>query len=297
MGAKLNEKAVVVKFNTSSWGAAIKDEEATAAVREKFGTEDSGYFTKKLMKGAVKKVNSKITKLRKFHNENTVPWDREGGGLLLNTNYFDYVQYMNQGISEFNSTIENEIVSGYEKALEDEKVRHGNLFNPMNYPAKEEIAKRYKIAINFEPVPSVSDFRFDIQSEEVEKIRKEIENRMNDRVKAGMADVWNRLYKIVEHMNFKLKEYSEQEESGVITGKRKKNFHDSTIGNVEELARLLPKLNIAEDEELDNMAKRIIEEITNIEADELRKDSVSREEVIKKTEDVMEAIRRMENYM
>lgn len=290
MGAKLNEKCMVVKFHTSQWGAAVKDYSATEAVKEKFNTEDSGYFTKKLMSGITKKVSSKINKIRKFHNENTVPWDRDGGGLILNKNYFDYIGAMNQEISEFNSLVEGEIINNYNTELESERDRHGNLFDLRNYPLPDELKRKYKIAIEFEPVPSISDFRFDIQSDEVDRIKESIENNLNQKVNAGMKDVWNRLYEIVSHMNSKLKEYSEQDMNGVEEGKRKKHFKDATLENVENLAMLLPKLNITDDPKLEELSKRIIDEITNVEAKELRESKETRDEVQKKTQEILDSM-------
>jgi len=276
MSEKLTEKALLVSLSISQWGARVEDKKATKEVETKFNAKKAGKFYKSLMEESAKEIAKIASRARQYHYENTLPWDK-GRDVLLSENYLDYREKMADFEREMNHKVD-EFVARYEQEIEYEKQRLGGLFNIADYPLPETLRTKYAFSVTPEAIQTADDFRVKLNDEEVDRIKKEITERLENRQKEAMRDVWKRLYDVVSHMAEKIKDKD--------IGKNVA-LHQSLIDNITKLCDMLPKLNLTGDEELDKMAKEIKESITKYPVDDIRDYDNIRKHVISETDKLL----------
>jgi hypothetical protein len=83
-----------------------------------------------------------------------------------------------------------------------------------------------------------------ISSDELERIQQSVEQRVKEAQSLAMNDLWKRVYEKVKHISDKLHD-------------PKAIFRDSMIDNARDLCDLLPRLNFADDPQLEAMRLEI----------------------------------------
>jgi hypothetical protein len=125
------------------------------------------------------------------------------------------------------------------------------------------------------PVPS-TDFRVSIGSDELSRIQQDVERRITEAQSKAMTEVWQRLYDRVKHMAEKLAD-------------PKSIFRDSMIENAREICALLPRLNFADDPNLESMRQQV--EVTLLKHPEaLRNDPDLRRDTAVEAKKIMDAM-------
>ena len=198
---KLQEKAVLIDLNVSMWTAWKYDKKVSDEVSNKHGvSSDVGRYNKATIdRKGIKPIQKVANEARTFHYENTLPWFDSGGRILPTTNYFDYMNKMRTLKDNFDSTvlIFAQEYDGYVKQAKD---RLRDMFNPNDYPVGD-IGDRFRFQVQTLPVPSSKDFRVNISSDEIKKIREEVEDRLKMVQQEAVKDLWNRMYGVVDHMS------------------------------------------------------------------------------------------------
>jgi len=189
----------------------------------------------------------------------------------------DYRDKMVEFEQEMNRKV-NAFITRYEDEIEYEKKRLGDLFNEADYPLPATLREKYAFSITPEPIQTADDFRVKLSDEEVEKIKKDITDRLEDRQKEAMRDVWKRLYDVVKHMADKVKD----KEAG-----KNVALHPTIVENIVDLCDMLPKLNLTGDQELDNMAKEVKQSITKYPVDDIRDYDNIRKHVINEADKLL----------
>ena len=137
------------------------------------------------------------------------------------------------------------------------------MFREEDYPGRNHISRKYGFSTDIEPVPIAADFRVSVSEKDANLIKKELEARVKDREAVAMKDLYLRLNKTIGHFHEKLST------TDAI-------FRDSLVENVVELVNLLPKLNIANDPELEKLRKETQKKICAFSPEQLRGDSEAR---------------------
>lgn len=272
----ISEKAVLVDLDIHQWGARVEDKEATKLVINQAGAQyNSGKFYKKLMDRYTSRISQIAGRARAFHNLNTLPWDRSGRSLLPIKNYFNYVE----GMKRINADLErvvDEFVQNYEEEIEAEKRRLGNLFNPNDYPTAGEIRRKYKLHYIVEPVPE-ADFRVGINQEEVERLKAELEERIKEKTEAAVKELFQRLYAVVSKLAERLKEKQKNPSA---------RLHESLLNNVKALCNILPKLNLTDNKELEELVQKVEKEVLAFSSEDIKEDEVVLNQVMKKADEI-----------
>ena len=245
----LNDKALLVQLSISQWTAAKKDKKVTREVALANNAKTgSGSYNKYLLTmdslGAIKTLVGAVR--TKFYH-NTLPWGIEGSQLLPTSNYLGFVNEYRADKATFDRTVDafvsdymDEVYCGFANTRRD----LGNLFNPNDYPTTEEaIRGKFKMDLAVFPVPS-TDFRVSVGSDEMSRIQQDIEQRVSNAAQTAMQEVWQRLYDKVEHIAKKCAD-------------PKAIFHDTMIENAKEICSLLPRLNFADDPNLERMRQNV----------------------------------------
>ena len=286
--AAITERAMIVRLSISQWTARKLDKKITREVAAAHGTsEDAGRYNKLLVaESAVKSVSKAANEARTYHYENTLPWDDAGGRILPCSHFMDYTAGMRERRAAFEQAVE-EMVSSYPALVEDAKRRLNGMFNPADYPGPQEMASKYHMSTDIAPVPAAEDFRVDLDADQVSTIRTQIEGRCTALTNAAMGDLWQRLYDAVKRMGDKLGEPGQKPGKGPL-------FRDSLVGNVVDLCKLLPKLNLTNDPQLETMREAVEARLTKATADELRGSPQARVTACTAADDITRA---MAGYM
>ena len=128
--------------------------------------------------------------------------------------------------------------------MNDAKAALNGMFDPNDYPGVHEIRARFDFKTIVTPLPDQADFRVSLNASEVQRIQADIESRTRNILHDATDECWKRLYKSVEHMTERLSDPDNR-------------FHDTLVSNPRELVDLLPKLNIADDPELERMRQDV----------------------------------------
>jgi hypothetical protein len=278
---KLEEKALLAKLAISVWEGKKKDKGVELKVDEMYKSVNAGSFRKTLLASPeLSNIGSFANKARDIHNTLTLPWNGDGTGILNIELHNDYVKKMRQCRDDFFDAV-NAFSVVYSDQKEKDKTRLGGLYNHKDYPLWAELSLKFRFEIFFLPLPSKEDFRIQLQSDEVEKIRSEFETHFKRVFNEATKDLYRRLYEVIQHLYERLED-------------KKAVFRDSLITNIAELVQILPKLNITGDEKLIELTKLAEEELAGLDPQDLRDSKELREvtadlagEMLKEMESVL----------
>lgn len=273
----LGEKSILVNLHISAWSGRKFDGKATDIIAKSYeSAADCGRFNKLLVpREAILAVQRLGSSVRNFHLDNTLPWNDAGTRLLPTTNYFKYIEGLNEEKTKFDNGV-IDFINKYPQYIEIRKVDLNRMFEPTDYPKASELPEKFNCSIRFYPVPSV-DFRVSLNEHEVEKIRSSVKANLQELEDAANKDLWGRLKRVVS----KIVERMEDTD---------KTFKKTIFENIEELAELVKRLNFSENEDLDKTVERMRTELTEFDADEIRKNPAVRKMVNTRAGDILSVI-------
>lgn len=246
----LNDRALLVQLNISQWTARKHDKAATRQVASTNNASmEAGRYNKSLlpMNDALDHVHKKSTLIRTKYYENTTSSGLDGMQILPSGNYLAFMTEFRKEKSEWDSLV-SQFVDNYEDIVT--RNRHilqrtlGNLYDPGDYPTVDQIRAKFRMDVAVFPVPSSANLRIPVSNEELDRIRAEIEQRVDTAAKTAMTELWQRLHDRVKHMAEKLAD-------------PKAIFRDSMVENARELCALLPRLNFTDDPHLEDMRQQV----------------------------------------
>jgi len=255
-----HERALLVQLGISQWTARALDRKATEQVAEANSTTTAaGRYNKVLLPNNeyLAAVHKKTTVIRTEYYDNTLPWGIEGTQLLPSKNYFAFMESFRTHKYQWERMVD-EFVSHYESLRSKARGFLAGLYNPNDYPDASVVRRKFKMDLAVFPVPA-SDFRVALNNQEVERIQKDVERRVNEAAASAMREVWQRLYDRVQAMSEKLKDPSAI-------------FRDSLVENARETCELLTRLNVMSDPDLEALRKEVADKLASHHPDKLRND-------------------------
>ncbi len=295
----LSSKAMLCTVSISAWSGYKYDREASEEIAEIHGADkDSGRFNKGLVpRKELEEITKIIGRARRDHEFVTLPWSDNGYRVLPAAAYMDHTNTMRTHATEFQAAV-SRLASRFEELITNQR-RLGTLFKVDDYPGMrdeggklrfavpEELRARFSFETKLLPLPDADDFRVSIGDQDRERIKRQIAESIQASLRVGTRELWQRLYKVVSHMSQRMTEYNAAQEGS------KPRLYDSMITNIVEIVDVLPKLNIAGDTELDQMATEIRKSLV-LDPQELRKSEAMRSDAAKAAVDIAQ---RMAAYM
>jgi hypothetical protein len=282
----ITERGMLVCLTVHKWTARKHDREVTDKVTQEHGADrDSGHFNKSLVpKGVMKPIDTISSRLRAHHYENTLPWSDQGYRILPAKNYFHYIQGHNALRDEFDAAV-RDFKAQYVECVAAAQRSLGGLFRRKDYPTLAEIGDKFDIDLSVMALPTGADFRVELDDELRTRLAREIEERTHAALAAATRDIWQRLYDGVEDLRDRLKRYQVD-----ANGKVEQTFRDSAVLNLQELVRLLPRLNMMGDADLDAMARRLETTLCAEDPEQLRRDQRRREAATHEADAILAAM-------
>jgi hypothetical protein len=241
----LNDRALLVQLNVSQWTARKYDKRASKEVTNAHGAASAaGRFNKSLlpMNDKLDNIHKKTTFIRQKYYDNTLPWGLDGTNMLPTANYLNFMSEFRKEKGEWEYLVQDFLVDYNQMKMDAQRIL-GSLYDAADYPNGSELRHKFKMDMAVFPVPS-ADFRVSIGTEELSRIQQDVERRVKDAEQAALKDVWQRLFDRVKHMAEKLAD-------------PKAIFRDSMVENAREICALLPRLNFADDPQLESMRQQV----------------------------------------
>ncbi|HEY1859681.1 MAG TPA: hypothetical protein VGG61_04970 [Gemmataceae bacterium] len=274
IASPLSRKATLVAVAISQWTARKLDRKVTNEVNQAHNASaDAGRYNKLLIEAKrLEQINKIVSKARTLHYTMTKPWCDEGMRILPNVLHGKFADEFRVLKREF-AQAADDFCRDYPSFVAERKAKLNGLFDEKDYPSAETIREKFKLETKTFPVPDADDFRSDVlDADTIDDIKREIGETSDAVLDDAMKDTAAQIIKVVGHMSEKLAAYQSK------TGERTW-FADTLVGNVRELADLLPAFNLTNDPALDQLAKRIQSELCAEEPATLRKNSTVRESV------------------
>ena len=284
----LSSRAMLCSLSISMWSARKHDPDASLEIAQRHGAQaDAGRYHKVLLpKEALAEVQKIVSDARQEHYFMTLPWDDNGYRVLPSAAYMDHTEKMRGLSNRFTPAVEA-LASEFENLVEQAKVRLGGLFRPEDYPATDELRRKFSFDTKVMPLPDAGDFRVTLGDEERDRIKRQITAAVEASLQVASRELWQRLYEAVSHLAERLQAYKVTEE-GV-----EHPFRDTVVTKLIRLVDVLPKLNVTGDPELERLAAQVRASLL-VDPQELRKSESVRSETAKNAAAIAQ---RMQAYM
>ncbi len=289
---KLSERTMLTTLRLGVWSGKLHDQDVTEEISEshKADLKDAGSYSKQIVSrkflGPVLSVGRVVSQTHKLL---TLPWDDDGTRILTAVGHGHYTDQMRLRRHAFEAAAAT-FCKGLPEYITEAKVRLGTMFDPDDYPTKDELKAKFSMDVEIKSVPEAGDFRTKLSDASIKAITKDIEDRSNARVEKAMNEIFQRVYGVAEKMAERLREYKPAEE-----GKPSENrFKDSLVYNIKEQADLLSSLNITNDPRITQLQKQLLDELVEHSPEILR----TNDRIRNKTADKAEAIlKKVKQYM
>ena len=278
------QRALLVKLKVSNWGEQAIDKEATEAVAQANNVAPgAGKYTKRLLnKDATAKVREVGQQARSFHNSLTIPWDDNGTRLLPIDAYDKYTNRVDEFVEQRRNAV-NQLINDFQQHVDEAQSALGGLFDASQYPDPESLRDSFNMSVEFDQVPDTNRFVAEIPEAEREKIKQAIEQRLANRINAGLEDLCHRLAKLIK--------IAQQQMQDNEDGEPNSRIYDTMVVALREMVENIPLINITNDPRLNEAADKLLTATEHLHADNLRPKSkhfdVAKREQFKQTVDEM----------
>jgi hypothetical protein len=255
---RLPERSLLVALSISEWTGRCRDRAVTDKVARDHGAAKKvGCYTKTLVpKSYLAGIASVRTEARVLHHKLTLPWFDDGLRILPVDLHLSYMEKLGKLRSRFDTAVST-FVASYDAAKAAAVRELGTLYHADDYPSVADLNSAFSFVVRPQPLPTGEDWRVDLPAATVQGIRRELEAQLVEAQRLGLADLYQRLACVVSRMATTL-------------GEPGKIFRDSLVGNVRDLCRLLPALNLSRDPGLSSLAHSIEERLASLDPNVLR---------------------------
>ena len=258
----LTRDAMLVALRINAWSGRLYDRQASNHVAVHHdATASAGRYNKRLLpKAALAKLAATMSEARTVHYANTLPWDDAGSRLLTVANYDRYTEALDALVER----VVREracFIEDYDEYVQQARLDLGRLFRIEDYPSRDALQGRFAIRYRIVPVPDADHFMADLAAGETERVKRDIESQVEERLHDAVRDLYRRLGEAVERVGKRLRE----DENG-----KPLVFRDSMIRNIRDLVDVVPRLNIFGDDELARLCRDVKDRIASADPDTLR---------------------------
>ena len=276
------ERAMIVNLSIKAWTGRKTDKNATADVHRRAGAAaDAGAYKKRLISPTrLHAIGTVVSQARAYHYEQTLPWHDGGGRILPSALFFGYSETMRAFEQSFTEAVAA-FLADYAAAVTDSRTRLNGLFDPADYPALDDLRKRFSWDVGIEPMPTAADFRINLGADVEERIKADIEQRATDAAAKGTRQLWQRLYNAVETLAEKL--------AGDETS-FKRYARESMVEHIRRLTAILPAMNLTDDPELEKARQTVEGKIACLNLAELRDNEPERSKAAADAKGILDAM-------
>ena len=133
------------------------------------------------------------------------------------------------------------------------------MYDKADYPNEDQVRQSFSFQIDMTPVPSSGDFRIDINQKELNKLKKQLDIKLEEANIQAEQDLFSRLYTILAKAVLTLRQEN-------------KIFRNTLILNIDDICDKVPLMNINNNKVLNDDAEKLLKFTRSIVIKELRED-------------------------
>ncbi len=274
----ITTEAMVVNLQIGAWAGLRFDKEASRAVTEaNAAASDAARVNKHLIaKETLKPIIAASGALRTHFYNVTLPWKDNGDRLLTRKMFTTFMADHSRLVDEFNNAVEDFVFRTYPAERARSEFRMGALFKADDYPAPEQLRRRYYVNLDIDAVTEAGDFRVVMDQNSLTEVQDTMTKAMEARLGRAMQDIWSRLTDTLSH-------FSERMAGDGV-------FRNTTVTHLTELLDMLPALNILNDPELERIRVEVLQALNGVDVKDLRADPAIRKVVAAETQDILDTM-------
>jgi hypothetical protein len=254
----ISDKAMLICLHITMWTARKHDKRVSEEVAHSHeANTNAGRYNKHLLDQAEKleELRSLARQIRQYFYKVTLPWSDEGYRLLPSHLYFEFTNQMSEFKTAY-GTLVREFLDAYPIYREQARSSLGLLYRDSDYPDWSKLTEKFDLSTDIIPIPCGEDFRVTLGAEEKARVAREIDQQVKQSLTRATSELWSRLMQSVAHL-------------AAVLERPKAKLHASTLRNVTEIADLVPRLNVTNDEELTALAQEANSRFSGINRQEL----------------------------
>lgn len=278
----LRDKAVLVRFTMSYWGARKFDKEVGARVLKAAGAKPKvGHFLKRLLpKEALEDHKELQRRVTAYHKSCSMRWMDEQVRIMPVVMLSEYDKAMKKFEKEAQQ-LDREFFNKYGSYMKEGMHLQGKMAKKEDYPSEDAIKQKFGFVFRSFPLPDISDWRLDVPVAEMERMKKDAEAAVKEAMADALMELWEQIYLLVHH-------------AAETLGDRDKTFRNTLFENIKKICTRLPKLNLTNDPKLEELRKELEAKLGKQTPDEVRASDGLRSKV---ASDAKAIVRKMEAYM
>lgn len=284
----IKDHAMLVSLSVRKPQMTMKDAKATRDAEAANDAHNAGQFRKDLYpKQLIQPILTVESSARAYIESTTYVWAR-GDYLLPNKRFMTFADRMAKYELEFSQCV-TAFLNNWSNVMQRAQDSQGDMFDPSVYPDLDELKAGFRMKVCYRPVTDYGDFRVQLQTEELDLLRVQVEAEVKESMESVYRDPLTRLRKVVVH----LRDVTGKQDR-VSVDKRGVEivkppiFRDSVVENVHAEIDMLMELASFMPERTINLAQRIGDMVPA--AQVLRDDSSKREELNVNTKHLLTAI-------
>lgn len=279
---RLSERVMLTSLSTHEWTGKKKDKAMSQIACSSVNAEKDVVeaIISLAPPGELQPINVARSRVYRRFVELTLPWMDGGLRILPADMYLKYRDEMNKVIAAHTEAV-NAFATRWPEIVANKDKRLGSLASKYRLPTVAELKGKFYIKQDIFPLPETADFRVDISQNEADEIRTQVAASLDSASNKAMCEVWNRLSNLVNDV------------AETMVQKDKK-FRDSLIKKLKDFCATIPKYNITDNADLENVRKEVLTKLANLNPEDLREIPNNRKKAAKDAKDVLD---RIKDYM
>ena len=298
LGEALANNYMQAKLHVRIWSGRKTDKGATAELlADKGAVSNAASVVKNLLAGndaKLKETAAAFTRIRSFFYENTAPWSTASVGAMKGDRLIstvksitflgDFAKLKNEA-----TTILNEFLSEYDAAVQASAVSLGALYDPAQYPTKQQVASLFGAEMTLTPLPETTDFDrlTNIPAELANGLKDLYERNMEAQMDNALSDVQKRLLQELERIDTQL--------SKVAAGEKTRLFK-SMVGNLRHLTDMARSMNFVNNPAIDAIADKIETHLLQHEVDAYKDNAALAGSAVQSARSIAQDVRDESNW-
>jgi hypothetical protein len=267
--------AMLAELSISVWTGKKKDKSASDDVtRANNAAKGVAAVHKKLLGDCAEldAVQKFAANVRSTHYASTLPWSDSGLRLLPTARYFAYHKQMTALRDEFYRLVAI-FLKAYDWEITQAQAKLGDLFNVREYPNTDELAKKFRFASTYIPLPETGDWRVDMERETQDALRAQYAEAYAAQLKGAMDDIWHRLHDTLITLSRQL--LVEDDGNGGVKANR---IYQSVFDRALDIIDMMETCNVTDDMNMQIMQRRLKAAFRGLNVESLKDDTQLRAE-------------------
>jgi hypothetical protein len=278
MKSPIHERALLASLSLALFSPNKTDKRLTSHVlADNHASKGTLRVAKKLLpEDAVKPLRELHGEIRDFHYKHTLPWGEDNERLLSAAAFLSY----NDAMRDFRTRHENlaeTFVRDYPTYVDAAKIALNGAFDPDDYPDQQTIAGKFRMRLDFKPLPDGADFRISVMKEAMAELHESVAARVAEATAAARsaeaARLADPLVRLIARLN----------DSEAV-------FRDTLVDNVREIVDLFPSLDVTADPGLRAVHARMRAELYHADPDTLRNNATVRASTARKAQGILDTM-------